>query len=62
MDDPLEFNIPNTVKTGSVESVALRVMMKKLLFIHEYVGESVSTRLKSHTNVNISTAYPYAAD
>ena len=33
------------VNTGCVGSVALRAMTKKLLFIHEYVGESVSTCL-----------------
>ena len=46
--------------TGRLDESILA--MKNLPFIHEYVGESVSTRLKSHTNVNISTAYPYAAD
>lgn len=58
MDDPLEFNIPNTVKTGSVESVALRVMMKKLLFIHEYVGESVSMCLSIPIDMSVVRAPP----
>lgn len=45
--------------TGRLDESILA--MKNLPFIHEYVRESVSTRLKSHA-VNISTAYPHPAD
>ena len=31
--------------------------MKNLLFIHEYVGESVSTWLEIHIHINISSKH-----
>lgn len=44
----VEFTTPYIVKSGCVGSVAASLVMKKLLFIHEYVGESVSTCLNVH--------------
>ena len=47
----LEFDRPNIVITMPVEPVLSRLMMK-LLFVHEYVCESVSTWLQTHSEPN----------
>ena len=37
-------------------------MMKNLLFIHEYVGESVSTCLESHANISSVACFSSVAE